>query len=112
MGHHHHHHHHSSGLEVLFQGPGGTEAQKKKKELSKKAQEVVELAKEGKVDEAVELGLKVIEEATKLGLQDAVMFLLFKLHEAVHELKKKGNEEGVKKIEEVKKKAEEALSRL
>uniref|UniRef100_UPI004072B01A Cage-t32-Zn1-HEHE-36 n=1 Tax=Escherichia coli TaxID=562 RepID=UPI004072B01A len=24
MGHHHHHHHHSSGLEVLFQGPGGT----------------------------------------------------------------------------------------
>uniref|UniRef100_UPI004072B078 Fiber-n6-Zn1-HEHE-5 n=1 Tax=Escherichia coli TaxID=562 RepID=UPI004072B078 len=26
MGHHHHHHHHSSGLEVLFQGPGGTMA--------------------------------------------------------------------------------------
>uniref|UniRef100_UPI004072B098 Cage-i53-Zn1-HEHE-14 n=1 Tax=Escherichia coli TaxID=562 RepID=UPI004072B098 len=40
MGHHHHHHHHSSGLEVLFQGPGGTT--EKLKKITKLLHELVD----------------------------------------------------------------------
>uniref|UniRef100_UPI004072B00E Fiber-n6-Zn1-HEHE-46 n=1 Tax=Escherichia coli TaxID=562 RepID=UPI004072B00E len=42
MGHHHHHHHHSSGLEVLFQGPGGTSPLEEAKRLLEKVKKRVE----------------------------------------------------------------------
>uniref|UniRef100_UPI004072B056 C3-Ca1-DN*3-20 n=1 Tax=Escherichia coli TaxID=562 RepID=UPI004072B056 len=45
MGHHHHHHHHSSGLEVLFQGPGGTTEEEVVKNM-KESLEFIERAKE------------------------------------------------------------------
>uniref|UniRef100_UPI004072B050 Fiber-n6-Zn1-HEHE-44 n=1 Tax=Escherichia coli TaxID=562 RepID=UPI004072B050 len=41
MGHHHHHHHHSSGLEVLFQGPGGTNPLELALELKEKVEKAI-----------------------------------------------------------------------
>uniref|UniRef100_UPI00406DB4FC C2-Zn1-HEHE-2 n=1 Tax=Escherichia coli TaxID=562 RepID=UPI00406DB4FC len=112
MGHHHHHHHHSSGLEVLFQGPGGTF-----KEL---LEEVEKLAKQLGYEEAVEAVKKVKNsKSTREEMQIVVEYLridpdnivLRKLDFAVH-LKDQGKEEEAKKvleklIEELKKQLEE-----
>uniref|UniRef100_UPI00406DB56E C2-Zn2-HEHE-2 n=1 Tax=Escherichia coli TaxID=562 RepID=UPI00406DB56E len=46
MGSSHHHHHHSSGLEVLFQGPGGTSVEELLEELRKLDPRVEELVRE------------------------------------------------------------------
>uniref|UniRef100_UPI00406DB53B C3-Zn2-HEHE-19 n=1 Tax=Escherichia coli TaxID=562 RepID=UPI00406DB53B len=112
MGHHHHHHHHSSGLEVLFQGPGGTEEEKHhlhddldlltillelnlrngklSKELVEEAKRIAEIVKEAIEKGAVEVaekGLEVIDAAAhgKISLEE--------VKEAREKLKKELEEE-------------------
>uniref|UniRef100_UPI004072AFEE Fiber-n6-Zn1-HEHE-43 n=1 Tax=Escherichia coli TaxID=562 RepID=UPI004072AFEE len=63
MGHHHHHHHHSSGLEVLFQGPGGTNVLEKVEELKKEVKKKVEeVAKSSNVEAALIKLLEILDE--------------------------------------------------
>uniref|UniRef100_UPI004072B0A5 C4-Zn1-HEHE-1 n=1 Tax=Escherichia coli TaxID=562 RepID=UPI004072B0A5 len=100
MGHHHHHHHHSSGLEVLFQGPGGTmkalELAKEYIEKIKKlenAEEAFKLAVEGldKLSELVQEGETEKEEALK-GVKELVKI-------AVEVLKRLGAEEEIFRLD-------------
>uniref|UniRef100_UPI004072B07C Cage-i53-Zn1-HEHE-16 n=1 Tax=Escherichia coli TaxID=562 RepID=UPI004072B07C len=63
MGHHHHHHHHSSGLEVLFQGPGGTmEKLEVAVEHLKEAIELIEKGEYVKADLILTDILRLLEE--------------------------------------------------
>uniref|UniRef100_UPI004072B028 Cage-t32-Zn1-HEHE-35 n=1 Tax=Escherichia coli TaxID=562 RepID=UPI004072B028 len=93
MGHHHHHHHHSSGLEVLFQGPGGT-----MEELARRVGRAIERYLNGEINE-VELALAVGHIFRDYGLEElheivdrllageiSVLEMLFRLYEAAVKL--------------------------
>uniref|UniRef100_UPI004072B063 Heter-Zn2-HEHE-22B n=1 Tax=Escherichia coli TaxID=562 RepID=UPI004072B063 len=76
MGHHHHHHHHSSGLEVLFQGPGGTSEHELHDRVDKLLAEAMNI-------EDPEERRRVLEEARKIAeeLNDKSLILAVKLVE-------------------------------
>uniref|UniRef100_UPI004072B033 Cage-t32-Zn1-HEHE-34 n=1 Tax=Escherichia coli TaxID=562 RepID=UPI004072B033 len=95
MGHHHHHHHHSSGLEVLFQGPGGT--MEKLKEIVKHLEVAIKYLKEGKVDLADLVVADAIELAKEAG-DKASLEILKVAHKAIDTLGREGKLEEAAKI--------------
>uniref|UniRef100_UPI004072B047 Fiber-n6-Zn1-HEHE-410 n=1 Tax=Escherichia coli TaxID=562 RepID=UPI004072B047 len=88
MGHHHHHHHHSSGLEVLFQGPGGTNTVEKVLKVKEEAEKrIAEIEKLENIEEAVlkllELLDEVIHEAALLPITPETKLIWWEIIEAI-----------------------------
>uniref|UniRef100_UPI004072B099 Cage-i53-Zn1-HEHE-6 n=1 Tax=Escherichia coli TaxID=562 RepID=UPI004072B099 len=113
MGHHHHHHHHSSGLEVLFQGPGGTVVEEVRRFAEELAEEVLRVggeamrpyaemvrhlgeaavaALEGRAEEADRLVRDVLEMAREVGAEGLAR-LLERVHREARELLREGRRE-------------------
>uniref|UniRef100_UPI00406DB534 C5-Zn1-HEHE-1 n=1 Tax=Escherichia coli TaxID=562 RepID=UPI00406DB534 len=97
MGHHHHHHHHSSGLEVLFQGPGGTHeiVDRVLTELLKIGDEesiklVTEALEKGEIKSAKEAVEVIKKIAKEKGLKELLQVLYIV---AVEYAQEKGDEE-------------------
>uniref|UniRef100_UPI004072B045 Cage-i53-Zn1-HEHE-5 n=1 Tax=Escherichia coli TaxID=562 RepID=UPI004072B045 len=111
MGHHHHHHHHSSGLEVLFQGPGGTveeevirfaeelaeeirrvtgEAYREYAEAVRHLGEAAKAVLEGNSVEADLIVTDVLRLLERIG-EEGLVKLAREVHERSFELLRKGN---------------------